>query len=61
MGVTLIDLLIDDESRQEKKVEEEPPRPRVHAPTPAPRPTEKKETPPDSDRGVFIIDIMGDE
>lgn len=60
MGVTLIDLLIADESQQEKEKEEKP-RPRVHAPTPAPKPIEKKETPATSDRGLVVIDIMGDE
>jgi hypothetical protein len=60
MGVTLIDLLIADESQQEKEKEEKQ-RPRVYAPLPTPKPTEKKENPPSSDRGLVVIDIMGDE
>ena len=60
MGVELFDIIIDDEKKQKHERKEE--RPRVYIPVhsmPAP-PREAREE-QESDRGITVIDILGDE
>ena len=63
MRVTLIDLFIVDEFTREEQEKEKrgENQPRVHAPLPKPKKSKKEKAAPPSDRGIVVIDIMGEE
>ena len=63
MRVTLIDLFIVDEFTKEEHEKEKrwENQPRVHAPLPEPKKSKKEKADPRSNRGVVVIDIMGEE
>jgi len=61
MGVNLFDIIINDDKKHKRTRQEE--RPRVYVPVhsmPAP-PRETREKHESSDRGITVIDILGDE
>jgi hypothetical protein len=58
MGVDLFDIIIQDDKKRQRKEE----RPRVYIPVHSmPLPPREREEKQESDRGVTVIDILGEE